>query len=71
MKKEEAGAMGKAVKRREREAKIFIGSWGGGGGGKSRRGSWKADAHRPPYATATKRNAPTVSSTAAHHMSDT
>lgn len=32
MKKEEAGAMGKAVKRREREAKIFIGSWGGGGG---------------------------------------
>lgn len=31
MKKEEAGAMGKAVKRREREAKIFIGSWGGGG----------------------------------------
>lgn len=67
MKKEEAGAMGKAVKRREREAKIFIGSLGGN----SRRGSWKADAHRPPYATATKRNAPTVSSTAAHHMSDT
>lgn len=66
MKKEEAGAMGKAVKRREREAKIFIGSLGN-----SRRGSWKADAHRPPYATATKRNAPTVSSTAAHHMSDT
>lgn len=31
MKKEEADAMGKAVKRREREAKIFIGSWGGGG----------------------------------------
>lgn len=32
MKKEEAGAMGKAVKRREREAKIFIGSWGGTAG---------------------------------------
>lgn len=37
--------MGKAVKRREREAKIFIGSLGGGGGEQQER---KLESRRAP-----------------------